>query len=506
MHKLELLGLCHLRHQQVGPLIGISDGGRRCMTNYGGVTASQSKEEAWRKKPHAPGNSRHRSEAHWLAAFDGAKAVLRKIAFLRRDKKKGSPSIRRKTLFQDWLAPDCRLAFNTGVTVRGWRENGGLSDRVTGETEKQRLGLEVSSMRMVWLVLLISGGVGARGASFDCTKAATPQEKAICASPKLSAEDEQMAAAYKAVLAAAPAEMKAEVLEGQRTWIRGQALACKPTGTGQDLSACLEGYEEARTKALQHMVLREGGVTFVWRSITLKAPDGPDDVAPGMRQYEANAGFGTLNAEWPQANDPSPEWRAWNSAIELAARELTSQNSSGPAARPPEKWAATGGVDESLTTSLGILDADLVTAEIENFWDGHGAHPNTLTTQFNWLLKEKHELRAEDVFRHGSGWDLFLQKRCDQYLHKKLDSAGNSYEDFEQPGEMAKTLRGIVIEPKNWQLDAKGITIIFQPYAVACYACTPPPVTIAWQDLKPLVQSTFAVPRSVSSSKAASSE
>ena len=44
----------------------------------------------------------------------------------------------------------------------------------------------------------------AHAASFDCTKAKTAQEKAICGTPALSAADDQMAAAYRAWLAAAP--------------------------------------------------------------------------------------------------------------------------------------------------------------------------------------------------------------------------------------------------------------------------------------------------------------
>jgi hypothetical protein len=34
-------------------------------------------------------------------------------------------------------------------------------------------------------------------------------------------------------------------------------------------------------------------------------------------------------------------------------------------------------------------------------------------------------------------------------LHEQLDVDGNSYESFEQPGEMAKTLHGIVVAPEN---------------------------------------------------------
>ena len=168
---------------------------------------------------------------------------------------------------------------------------------------------------------------------------------------------------------------------------------------------------------------------------------------------------------------------------------------SGPPARGKIVWAANPGMKVDLTVSLGVVSAQLVTAPITNDWDGHGAHPNVNFIQFNWMLKEKREMKPEDFFRPGSGWDRFLQKRCDQFLHKQLDYDGNSYEEFEQPGEMAKTLHRIATEPRSWQLDAKGLTIPFEPYAVACHACTPPPMTIPWAELKPYIQPGFLIPQ-----------
>jgi uncharacterized protein len=68
-------------------------------------------------------------------------------------------------------------------------------------------------MRKICLVLLLLASGAAQAASFDCDKAKTPQEKAICASPGLSQADENMAAAYKDVLAAVPREITTEVRE-----------------------------------------------------------------------------------------------------------------------------------------------------------------------------------------------------------------------------------------------------------------------------------------------------
>jgi hypothetical protein len=69
-----------------------------------------------------------------------------------------------------------------------------------------------------------------------------------------------------------------------------------------------------------------------------------------------------------------------------------------------------------------------------------------------------------------------------------------SYESFVQPGEMQKILHSVVINPESWRLDSTGVTIIFQPYQVACYACGPGPITIAWPALKLYLNPDFEIP------------
>jgi hypothetical protein len=54
---------------------------------------------------------------------------------------------------------------------------------------------------------------------------------------------------------------------------------------------------------------------------------------------------------------------------------------------------------------------------------------------------------------------------------------------------------GIVINPADWKLEPAGVSIFFQPYQVACYACTPDPMIIQWSDLKPYLQPSFVLPQ-----------
>jgi uncharacterized protein YecT (DUF1311 family) len=342
-----------------------------------------------------------------------------------------------------------------------------------------------------WLIALLSTGIAtAHAASFNCAKAATPQEKAICASPELSAADARMAAAYRKLLAAAPPEIKPEIRGGQRAWLRDVAGKCKGADPSAKLAGCLHDSLKARTKALQYMVLHADGVTFVWRSITLSVPDsGGGSISP---DEEKKPGFGTLNASWPQAIAATPEWAAWNNAIETSARRIASQDPTAFAEKWLPEWAADN--DADITSTIGFVGTKLITASVNGSW-WRGAHPSESSIWLNWLLSEKRELRPDDVFVNGSGWDTTIQQRCDQALHHQLDAqTGQDYQAYAAPGEMPKTLHKIVSDPRNWKLDSKGLTIVFQDYAVAPRAAHPDPVTVPWADLKPLMKPDFTIP------------
>lgn len=79
--------------------------------------------------------------------------------------------------------------------------------------------------------LLILGGVPAMAAaqSFDCAKASTSTERAICSSPELRRLDSDLAAAYRTRLASDPAHRRAAVAE-ERHWLVERDRRCSGTG------------------------------------------------------------------------------------------------------------------------------------------------------------------------------------------------------------------------------------------------------------------------------------
>ncbi|BBF87872.1 probable exported protein [Aquitalea magnusonii] len=94
---------------------------------------------------------------------------------------------------------------------------------------------------LLWLLLLLP--MLATAASFDCSKAATATEQAICRQPELSVLDEQVAAAYR------QHNQQGLLQDNQRQWLAGPRAECKADAT------CLQSVYKERLEQLQHAQL-----------------------------------------------------------------------------------------------------------------------------------------------------------------------------------------------------------------------------------------------------------
>jgi uncharacterized protein len=105
---------------------------------------------------------------------------------------------------------------------------------------------------------MIAGG-SSYAASFDCGKASTPVEKAICSDEQLSNLDSELGRAYKAAFqnSATPADLKTE----QKNWV-AQRNRCADT-------ACLTSAYRARLAALnapQHSSIAGATVSGTYKA------------------------------------------------------------------------------------------------------------------------------------------------------------------------------------------------------------------------------------------------
>ena len=100
------------------------------------------------------------------------------------------------------------------------------------------------------LLLTVLGALLASAAaaqSFDCAKATTTVEQAVCKDPKLAALDVTLAQAYHRAQAADPGQRDA-LLANQRQWIAARDHRClgRPPGGGAELNDCLADAYGAR--------------------------------------------------------------------------------------------------------------------------------------------------------------------------------------------------------------------------------------------------------------------
>ena len=115
-------------------------------------------------------------------------------------------------------------------------------------------------------VLLSLGGIAtAHAASFDCARARTGVEKAICADPKLSEYDERIAAAYKRALGEWDGAIRGYVRNDQRHWLAEIRRIDDNDGeieancTAGDLP-CLRREYQLRTDEIESSGYRNSGV------------------------------------------------------------------------------------------------------------------------------------------------------------------------------------------------------------------------------------------------------
>ena len=124
--------------------------------------------------------------------------------------------------------------------------------------------------RIVFIVALACFAYNANSASFDCAKASSPLEKAICSNPNLSALDDQMAQAYKD--ARAKSSNQDQLKSDQIAWIKG-ARQC-----ASDL-ACIEKSYKVRLATL-------GAATSVASSNTNANAGGVDNSTAAMNRLK----------------------------------------------------------------------------------------------------------------------------------------------------------------------------------------------------------------------------
>jgi uncharacterized protein YecT (DUF1311 family) len=312
-------------------------------------------------------------------------------------------------------------------------------------------------------------------ASFDCQKATTPFEHAICETPDLSRADEILAKAFATATGGLTKESVNLMRQDQRNWRDFAQRACtddaQPLTEGrydEDGASCLLDKFNGRIDALEQSRML-GGHRFLVKSVYGAVPD-PDE-ADNPDSYWKVAAH-ELVMPLLDADDPLAE--RFNSFVNEqgdAASDLLRISGGGELAELDGRTDNTAKIDIQEVVGTGRISL------VENgYYYPHGAaHGGSMITYRHYLVGEGRALEASDLFT--GEWEKTLVDLAWAQLQVE-------HKDWLQV-ESAEDIAEIAVDPARWDLsDDYGLTIQFNQYEVSAYAYGAPTVTIPWSALE----------------------
>ena len=306
-------------------------------------------------------------------------------------------------------------------------------------------------------------------AAFDCGKARTASEKAICASPVARAADEAMGQAFAKLIAEGNPSAKPAIVAAQAHWLRDRDNAC---AEAKALGACLAD-ESARRRAFLAGEAETG-------------PGAPGRIAPEFRQEKGGKGKAAISLQMLKFPAPAnPGERAFNAAVERISGRLDE----------PEKDDPTGDRYEyDRTMRLVYGSPALISAHMDGYQDTGGAHPNTFSGNINIDVARGVELKFADL-TDAKGANMLFALCQKQVIAQKKEREGA---DFQLSPNDLKDLAKQVAEAtgnlESWSFGPEKATVGYDPYAVGAYAEGAFSCEIPYATLKPLMKAGFPLP------------
>jgi uncharacterized protein YecT (DUF1311 family) len=311
----------------------------------------------------------------------------------------------------------------------------------------------------------------AQAASFDCATAGTSFEKAICADPGLSMQDEVLAQAYATALGGLSTGAATEVKTGQKAWLYFAQRACSDEAEliagpyDEDQTQCLASVFRSRIGALEASRM-EGGYRFYPIDRYLVQPD--EELNEGDYGYKAaQKEFHTVKID---RDDELAT--AFNAAIDAISADQGSFFKPGTLDISPDDSTS----DYDIRTKVAEVTSHRITLDYNQWWYGHGAaHGNYFITHHHFLTGHKRMLEASDIFS-GEGWQDKLIEATVAHLKSDIGE-DNLFEDY------ANNVPDLATIPERWMFSDKGLTIQFNIYEITAYAAGAIEVTIPWEEL-----------------------
>ena len=297
-------------------------------------------------------------------------------------------------------------------------------------------------------VLMLAAWPGP-AAAFDCAKAATATEKAICANAALKLADDRMAAAYSALSKTLDDPARAQLLVAQRTWLKKR-------------EECGDDWRGPATCILERTRDHADYLSGTLPPGTVSGPQ--PQLVPFMLQQAGDKTRFEVDYRLVTFADPrDPGEQAFNAEI----RKLADDAPMEPLAADEEMF---GQHASGLTARITLVTPKIIAARLESYDYTGGAHGMGGTSALNIDRGSGKTLSFDALFDASARDALFAlcreavlfakRERLQEYDYKPEED-GNYSDDY---------LRQGLTELGQWVLEPGKATVVFNAYAVGSYA------------------------------------
>jgi uncharacterized protein YecT (DUF1311 family) len=306
------------------------------------------------------------------------------------------------------------------------------------------------------LLPLLWASAAAAQASFDCTKAATVSEKAICADPGLAAADAAMAQAFSGLLKKLPPAQQAALRTDQQSWITDRDGGCFDK-KDDALTQCLL----AATQMRRHFLAGEGdngvaGAPALLPVFFVESRKGAYDITVAYAQFAAPA---------------APKFNAAVHEVVFGKNVLSQYRTTNP----NPNTGSSNLYQVSYDTTY--LDPNLASVTFQFADFAGGAHPNNWRSAVLWNPAVDAPVALADFLADPAIAVPAISALC------KAQAEKDDWGLFDNPD-----FDTVVKDTKSWAVDKDGVTIMFDPYSVAPYVAGPHDCRILYADLRDLLK------------------
>lgn len=322
----------------------------------------------------------------------------------------------------------------------------------------------------------------AMAASFDCAKAATPFEHAICDAPQLSRADEILSKAFATATGGLSGQSVSMMRQDQRNWLDFAQRVCtddaQPLTQGrydEEGASCLLDKFNGRVDALEQSRML-GGHRFLIKSVYGAVPD-PDEAGNPDSYWKV----GSYESVLPLLDADDPLAEKFNAFVLEQANAAADALASG---EEGDLSGLDGRADNAANIDVKqVVGTKRISMVQTSYSYPHGAaHGGTMITYLHYLADQERGLVASDIFA-AAGWEKTLV----DLAWAQLQVEHKDWLQIDSPDDIAK----IVVDPARWEFsDDYGLVIQFNQYEISAYAYGAPTITIGWDKLGDITAET----------------